>query len=164
METERFKLNKESESWMSYKEFVPTAQAGSGYASHDNAMSPTLGKYLERSTTESMPYWSPATRRAEETDNAEYNSIEGIVEASIASQLAPSATEFIPGGGIFRMQSLNGLNLQAAAWVPPFVNTQQIEQQQIESQEQYDGQGLDTDGDIEAMVEVSYAFLCELLY
>ena len=149
---------------MSYKEFVPTAQAGSGYASHENIMSPTLGKYLDRSTTESLPYWSPATRRGEETGNAEYNTIEGIVEASNASQLAPSATEFVPGGGIFRMQSVNGLNLQAVAWVPPFVNTQPTEQQQIEGQEQYDGQVLDTDGDIEAMVEVSYAFLnCRLV-
>lgn len=140
---------------MSYKEFVPTAQQGSSYSSHDNVMSPTLGKYLERSATESLPYWSPATRRGDDTSNAEYNSIEGIVDASNTSQLAPSATEFVPGGGMFRMQSINGLNLQAAAWVPPLVSSQSSDQQQIEGRDQYDGQGLDTEGDIEPMVEVS---------
>jgi hypothetical protein len=100
---------------MSYKEFLPTAQQGMTFSSADNSMSPTLGKYLERNA-ETLPYWSPATRREENVE--EYSSITGIVESSSASQLAPSANEFIPsnhGAGMFRMQSINGLNLQAAA-------------------------------------------------
>ena len=111
---------------MSYKEFVPTAQQGSGggYTSHDNTISPSIGKFLDRRGPE-LPYWSPATRRAEDNGD-EYNTIDGITDSSNSnsnSQLAPSATEFVPGGGMFRMQSINGLNLQAAAWVPPSVNT-----------------------------------------
>lgn len=90
-----------------------------------------------------------------------------IVESSNANQLAISATEFIPSGvsagaGMLRMQSVNGLNLQAAAWVPPAVTAtlpdqqqQQQQQQQGDSPEAYvESQGLDNEGEIEAMVEV----------
>ena len=131
---------------MSYKEFVPTAQQGSGY-SHENVMSPTLGKYLERGAADTMPYWSPASRRVEEKGE-EYSSIEGIVEST--SQLAPSATEFVPGGGLLRMQSVNGLNLQAASWVPPSISSQSNEHQEGLD---YDRQGEEVE--IEPMVEVS---------
>lgn len=141
---------------MSYKEFLPTAQQGISFSSADNSMSPTLGKYLERNA-EAIPYWSPATRREENVE--EYSSITGIVESSSASQLAPSANEFIPsnhGAGMFRMQSINGLNLQAAAWVPPTVNSAVSDQQLSEGLEAYgDSQGVDIEGDIEPMVEVS---------
>lgn len=106
---------------MSFKEFSPAIKQGK------NSLSPTLGKYLER---ESIPYWSPQTRGEINTNREEYNSIDGIVASNSGSQLAPSATEFIPGvssglnegthngSGSFRMQSVNGLNLSAAAWAP----------------------------------------------
>jgi hypothetical protein len=157
---------------MSFKEFVPSAQAGSTSSSHDSSMSPTLGKYLERNV-EPIPYWSPATRRGEE-NSEEYSNITAIVESSSANQLAISATEFVPSGvsagaGMLRMQSVNGLNLQAAAWVPPAANAnvnaalpdqQQQQQQQGDGGEAYiESQGLDNEGEIEAMVEVSEAHM-----
>ena len=162
---------------MSFKEFVPSAQAGSTSSSHDSSMSPTLGKYLERNV-EPIPYWSPATRREEE-NNEEYSNITAIVESSTANQLAISATEFIPSGvsagaGMLRMQSVNGLNLQAAAWVPPAANSntnssltdqQQQQQQQGDGGEAYvESQGLDNEGEIEAMVEVSEASLYSIMH
>jgi hypothetical protein len=163
---------------MSFKEFVPSAQAGSTSSSHDSSMSPTLGKYLERNV-EPIPYWSPATRRGEE-NSEEYSNITAIVESSSANQLAVSATEFVPSGvsagaGMLRMQSVNGLNLQAAAWVPPAANSnsnanaaltdQQQQQQQGDGGEAYiESQGLDNEGEIEAMVEVSEAHLYSTIY
>lgn len=160
---------------MSFKEFVPSAQAGSTSSSHDSSMSPTLGKYLERNV-EPIPYWSPATRRGEE-NSEEYSNITAIVESSSSNQLAISATEFVPSGvsagaGMLRMQSVNGLNLQAAAWVPPAANANanaalpdQQQQQQGDGGEAYiESQGLDNEGEIEAMVEVSEAYLYSTIY
>lgn len=162
---------------MSFKEFVPSAQAGSTSSSHDSSMSPTLGKYLERNV-EPIPYWSPATRREENSE--EYSNITAIVESSSSNQLAISATEFVPSGvsagaGMLRMQSVNGLNLQAAAWVPPAANANATgaltNQQQQQQQQQGDGgeayiesQGLDNEGEIEAMVEVSETRLYSTIY
>ena len=127
----------------------------------NGSTSPAIGKYLERNL-ESSPYWSPATKREE--DSADYSAITDIAETLNLSQLAPSATEFIPsnngagsqGLGMFRMQSVNGLNLQAAAWVPPTVNTSSVDNQLGESVEAYgEVAGADTEADIEPMVEVS---------
>lgn len=150
---------------MSYKEFVPSAQPGSTLSTNDSSISPTLGKYQERNV-DHLPYWSPASRRGDE-NSEEYSNMTAIVESSNANQLAISATEFIPSGvsagaGMLRMQSVNGLNLQAAAWVPPAVTAtlpdqqqQQQQQQQGDSPEAYvESQGLDNEGEIEAMVEV----------
>ena len=116
-----------------------------------------------------LPYWSPASRRGDENSD-EYSNMTAIVESSNANQLAISATEFIPSGvsagaGMLRMQSVNGLNLQAAAWVPPAVTAtlpdqQQQQQQQGDSPDAYiESQGLDNEGEIEAMVEVSESFV-----
>ena len=114
-----------------------------------------------------LPYWSPASRRGDENSD-EYSNMTAIVESSNANQLAISATEFIPSGvsagaGMLRMQSVNGLNLQAAAWVPPAVTAtlpDQQQQQQGDSPDAYiESQGLDNEGEIEAMVEVSESFV-----
>ena len=152
---------------MSYKEFVPSAQPGSTLSTNDSIISPALGKYQERNVDQ-LPYWSPASRRGDENSD-EYSNMTAIVESSNANQLAISATEFIPSGvsagaGMLRMQSVNGLNLQAAAWVPPAVTAtlpdQQQQQQQGDSPDAYiESQGLDNEGEIEAMVEVSESFV-----
>lgn len=128
----------------------------------NGSISPSIGKYLDRNL-ESSPYWSPATKREE--DSADYSAITDIAETLNQSHLAPSATEFIPsnngagsqGLGMFRMQSVNGLNLQAAAWVPPTVNSSAVDNQQGEGVEAYgEVVGADAEADIEPMVEVSF--------
>lgn len=125
---------------MSGREFLP-GQHGS-YNSNSNNMSPTLGKYLGRSTADPLPYWSPQTRGdPRQGQGQEYSSIDGIVESSSGSQ--------------------NGLNLSAASWVPPTSelqkdNSQIHSQQREEGLQEYPDVGQGEEGDIEPMVEVTW--------
>ena len=103
---------------MSYKEFIPTVQS-TGY-SHDMPMSPTLGKYLGRSSSEPLPYWSPDSRggggssldqgrsadRIHRTDGGSYG---GYTPIELESDDPTSGSH-------------NGMNLAAASWEPPTLN------------------------------------------
>jgi hypothetical protein len=105
-------------------------------------MSPTLGKYLGRSSADPLPYWSPQNRidESRQSQGQEYNSIDGIVGYSGRQ---------------------NGMNLSATAWCPPTSGEQEYysqghSQHREEGLQEYADEGQFEEEDLEPMVEVTW--------
>ena len=89
-----------------------------------NALSPSIGKYLNRSE---IPYWSPGHHQHGHGGRGD-----DIETMASRHSMATSAAEFVPGrgapsgggrGGGAGMHSFNGMNSSAAEWVPPAMNS-----------------------------------------